>query len=95
MALITEMPRYPELRTAMAALQPNLMNASSIIATHQARGALSPGDPLRLLTSLIAPLITAGMWARAIPTMPGPHLTPGHVVDGFLNGHGRGDRQAE
>ncbi|MBA8815694.1 hypothetical protein FHX48_000746 [Microbacterium halimionae] len=59
--LITEIPRHPEIRAVMSTLQPNLINAASVIAAHQARGTLAPANPLVLLTHLRAPLVTAGI----------------------------------
>ena len=86
-AMVTEVPRHPELGAAMAALQPNLFNAANIIAGHQARGALRPGNPLLLLVSLIAPLIAVGMWERTTSEIRIPELDPVHVVAAFLDGH--------
>ena len=95
MTLIAEIPRHPELRVAVADLQPNLLNASSIIAAHQARGAIGPGNPFQLLGALLAPLLAAGMWARANsePVLPG--FAPAPVVDAFLYGHSSGARPGE
>lgn len=87
MTLLAEAPRHPELHEAMNALRPNLLNASRIIARHQARGTLGPGNPFHLLAALLAPLVAAGMWARASSETPIPEFAPESVVDAFLYGH--------
>ncbi|CAN5679190.1 hypothetical protein BH09ACT8_BH09ACT8_51850 [soil metagenome] len=86
--LLTEVPRHPELREAMAALMPNLANAAEVIAAHQKSGRVSPGDPLQKLVTLIAPLLVFGLWGRTGATPKGPSLDALTLVIEFLDGHG-------
>ncbi len=85
--LAVEVPRHPELRAALAAFMPNLHNAMQVIATHQDRGQLTPGDATEKLLMLIAPLMMHGLWTRTgtkkIVAEPGPKA----LVAAFLNGH--------
>lgn len=95
MTLLTEMSRHPELRDAGGVLLPNLQNAARVIAHHQQRGAVGPGDPLQKVGYLLAPLIAARLWIRAGITTSSeqsPHVTPElhpeAIVAAFLGGHG-------
>lgn len=87
MTLLTEVPRHPELREAMAALTPNLLNAARLIEAHQDRHELTPGDPMQKLVALIAPQLVFGLWARTGADMAAPPFDPDSLVAGFLNGH--------
>lgn len=87
MTLLTEVPRHPELREAMAALMPNLRNAVQIIAAHQQLGSLMPGEPLQQLLVLIAPLMMFGLWARTGQAPVVAEFDPKVLVAGFLDGH--------
>jgi len=89
--LIDEVSLFPELRGALTVLQRNLANAASIIAAHQAKGRLAPGDPLQTLVFLFAPLMAASLWARA--GLKAPPLRPEAVVQAFLEGHGPGKKR--
>ncbi len=89
LTLLTEAPRHPELREAMTTLLPNLRNAAQVIAAHQARGRIKPGDPLQLVMLLIAPLLASGLWSRTGAPVPAADLDPKAVVGAFLDGHRR------
>jgi AcrR family transcriptional regulator len=86
--LLAETPRHPELRPSISALVPNMQRAARIIATHQERGAIGPGDPLQKVVYLIAPLLVAGLWERSGAGAPTAPPDPEGVVDAFLEGHG-------
>ncbi|QUR66233.1 TetR/AcrR family transcriptional regulator [Mycobacterium spongiae] len=86
MTLLVEIPRHPELRGAMAAFTPNLLNAVQVIATHQDRGQLRPGDPVQKLVTLIAPLMVVGLWARTGAEIIAPKFDPDALVTAFLDG---------
>ncbi|WP_255949890.1 TetR/AcrR family transcriptional regulator [Streptomyces odontomachi] len=89
LTLLIELPRHPELSEAMS-LVPNLRNAAQMIAAHQERGRIAPGDPMQLLWTLIAPVMAVGLWARTgTPTIAS--YDPNALVTGFLDGH-RGSR---
>ncbi|PND58556.1 hypothetical protein CRM90_08015 [Mycobacterium sp. ENV421] len=85
--LLAEVPRNPELRDAISALMPNLVNAAGVIAAHQDGGRLAAGDPLRTLVALIAPLLVFGLWARTGATPQVPDIDAAGVVAEFLDGH--------
>ncbi|MFI5613432.1 TetR/AcrR family transcriptional regulator [Amycolatopsis sp. NPDC051903] len=85
LTLLTEVPRHPELTEALSALEPNLSNAADVIAVHQERGRLAQGDPMRMLTALIAPLMVSGLWPRA--GIAASADDPEAVVRAFLDGH--------
>lgn len=87
LTLLTEVPRHPELRDAMTALLPNLHNAAEVIVAHQARGHLTPGDPMRTLSTLVAPLMTFGLFDRAGAAGIAPEHDPAAIVTAFLDGH--------
>ncbi|MFD9287566.1 TetR/AcrR family transcriptional regulator [Streptomyces sp. NPDC060030] len=87
LTLLTDVPRHPELREAMDVLTPNMRNAAQVIAAHQNQGHLSAGDPLRMVTTLLAPLMAAGLWHRAGYPALGSGEDPAHVVASFLEGH--------
>ncbi|AKK28185.1 TetR/AcrR family transcriptional regulator [Mycobacterium sp. EPa45] len=85
--LLAEIPRNPELREAITALMPNLVNAANVIAAHQDNGRLAPGDPLHKLVALIGPLLVFGLWARTGAAPAVPDIDAGRVVAEFLDGH--------
>ncbi|MCH0567608.1 helix-turn-helix transcriptional regulator [Streptomyces sp. MUM 136J] len=87
LTLLTEIPRHPELRNALSALMPNLQNAARIIAMHQERGHVGPGDPLQKVVFLLSPLIATGLWDRSGAGTDTSELSPEAVVDAFLEGH--------
>jgi AcrR family transcriptional regulator len=87
MTLLTDASRYPELREAMTALIPNLLNAARLIEAHQGSGHLAQGDPMQKVVTLIAPQLVSGLWARAGAAVPGPPFDPDAFVAEFLNGH--------
>jgi AcrR family transcriptional regulator len=90
MTLLTDAPRHPELREAMAALMPNLLNAARLIEEHQDRGQLAQGDPMQKLVMLIAPQLVSGLWARTGAAVPGAGFDPETFVADFLKGHRAG-----
>ncbi|MBI3690154.1 MAG: TetR/AcrR family transcriptional regulator, partial [Mycolicibacterium aromaticivorans] len=85
--LLAEIPRNPELREAITALMPNLVNAAGVIAAHQDAGRLAAGDPLHTLVTLIGPLLVFGLWARTGAAPAVPDIDAGRVVADFLDGH--------
>lgn len=85
--LLAEAPRHPELREAMAALMPNLLNAARVIATHQDQGRITQGDPMQMLAMLIAPLVISGLWARTGAEAIVPQFDPTVLATAFLDGH--------
>lgn len=87
MTLLAEVPRHPELGEAMTALMPNLRNAARVISAHQECGRLTPGDPLQMLVTLIAPLMMFGVWARTGTPPIVSEFDPRAVVTAFLDGH--------
>ncbi len=88
MTLLTEAPRHPELRGALATLLPNMTRAAGIVASHQAAGRITPGDPGQKVALLLAPLIAGGLWERAGVGEIDGRFEPGDIVEGFLAGHG-------
>ncbi|WP_072690682.1 TetR/AcrR family transcriptional regulator [Rhodococcus marinonascens] len=85
--LLVEMPRHAELRAVMAAFMPHLLNAVHVIATHQDRGELTPGDPVQKLMILLAPLMVFGMLARSRAELIVSEFDPNALVAAFLDGH--------
>ena len=95
LTLLTEAPRHPELREAVAALMPNLVNAARVIAAHQERGHIAEGDPMQTLMTLIAPIMAFGLWARTGTTTLASY-DPSALVTAFIDGHRQHiDRQAD
>jgi AcrR family transcriptional regulator len=87
LTLLAEAARHPELQGALSALLPNLQNAAQIIAAHQDRGRIRPGDPLQQLVVLVGPLMASGLWARTGAAGGAPDLDPRSVARAFLDGH--------
>jgi len=85
--LIIEMPRHNELQSASKAFLPNFQNAAAIIETHQDKGRLRAGNPIRMLSVLIAPIMVSGMWSRSGVNMNIAEFDPKQIVDGFLSGY--------
>jgi AcrR family transcriptional regulator len=92
--LMTDLPRHPELRQAVPALLPNLQRAAAVIATHQHRGALTPGDPLQKVVTLIAPLLAEGLWRSMDAHVTPPPFAPEAVAEAFLQGHATASTRA-
>lgn len=86
--LLAEVHRHPELRGAISALMPNLQRAARIIATHQERGTITPGDPLQKVVFLIAPMLAEGLWRRGGAGVEVPAIDPAAVAKAFFEGHG-------
>jgi AcrR family transcriptional regulator len=87
MTLLTEVPRHQELSGALAVLLPNLERAARVVAHHQDRGSIAPGDPMQKVSLLLAPQIAAGLWGRAGAPVP-RGLDPAALVEAFLRGSG-------
>lgn len=85
--LLAEVSRHPELRRTVSLLMPNLHKAAQIIAEHQNRGRIRPGDPLQKLAFLIAPVMGAGLWARTGVRVDAFEIDTPTIVDAFLSGH--------
>jgi AcrR family transcriptional regulator len=87
LTLLTEVPRHEVLRDAVDALTPNMRNAARVIAAHQEQGHLAQGDPMKMLTILIAPLMAFGLWHRVGDVVVASDCDPDTVVRAFLDGH--------
>ena len=85
--LLVEMQSHPELRPALAAFMPHLLNAVHVIATHQDRGELAAGDPMQKLVILLAPLMVFGLLARSGAENIISGFDPSGLVATFLDGH--------
>ena len=92
--LMIDLPRHPELRQAVPALLPNMQRAAAVMATHQQRGALTPGDPLQKVVTLIAPLLAEGLWRAMDADVTPPPFTPEAVAEAFLQGHATASARA-
>jgi AcrR family transcriptional regulator len=84
--LLSEAARIPELRHAVSVLLPNMANAAQIIALHQQRGELAPGDPMQKVAMLLAPLIAGALWARTGIRIDATEIDSDTLVDAFLDG---------
>ena len=87
LTLLNEMPRHTELQAASQALTPNLQKAVNIIAGHQSKNRLRPGNPAHLLSILISPIMMSGMYSRAGSKMDIPPISIDQVAQGFLDGY--------
>jgi AcrR family transcriptional regulator len=89
MALLGEAARHPEVESATSALRPNLQNAALIIAKHQQTNKITPGNPVRKLLTLIAPLALMGSAPQSLQGMVGEisQMNPNDIAADFLNGH--------
>lgn len=87
MTLLHEAGRHPDLRRVLAVLMPNIENAAKIIAGHQAKGRLRPGDTRQMVAFLIAPVLASGLWERAGATPLVRQFDAALVVERFLDGH--------
>lgn len=89
MVLLGEAARHPEIQGATSALLPNLQNAARIIAKHQATGKITPGNPMRKLVTLIAPLAMMGITPKPMQGMIGNigQMDPVSIASEFLTGH--------
>ncbi|WP_399895392.1 TetR/AcrR family transcriptional regulator [Streptomyces sp. BBFR51] len=94
LSLLTDVSRHPELRDAMEALMPNMRSAAQVIKAHQEQGRISPGDPMHMVLTLIAPLMASGLWDRAGYAVTACDSDLDAAVAAFLNGH-RGKGAAE
>jgi AcrR family transcriptional regulator len=86
LTVLTDAPRHPELRESMDALMPNLSKAAQLIAAHQERGHLTQGEPMRLVITLISPIMVHGLWSRT-GAPPIEAYDAETLVSTFLDGH--------
>ncbi|WP_428645875.1 TetR/AcrR family transcriptional regulator [Roseibium sp.] len=88
LTLFSQVPRQPELRGVTPVLMQNMQSVARIVATHQAKGRIRPGDPIRFTIDLIAPLAITG-FVKEMGIGPGhAGLDVGEYVRTYLAGHG-------
>ncbi|MHA7774275.1 TetR/AcrR family transcriptional regulator [Roseibium sp. M-1] len=88
LTLFSQMPHQPELRAVTPVLMQNMQSVARILATHQAKGRIQPGDPFRFAIALIAPLAVTG-FVKEMGIGPGhAGLDVGEYVRTYLSGHG-------
>jgi hypothetical protein len=87
LTLFAQMPHHPELRGVTPVLMQNMQNVAAILAAHQAKGRVRPGDPVRFAIALIAPLAVMG-FMKEMGQGPGHvGLDVGAYVRTYLGGH--------
>lgn len=82
---LIEAPKNPELIKIGALPLQAIQQVASLIARHQATGALSKGEPLVLVTSLLGPLVMRFAVGRAQPVLQSA-FSAEEVVDAFVSG---------
>jgi AcrR family transcriptional regulator len=86
LALLTQIPRHPDMKNVMAALMGNIDSIVRIIQRYQAQERLKQEFPLTTLTDLIAPLMVTQVFRRALEELAIPPFDPQEHVAFFLNG---------
>jgi len=89
LTLFSQLPHHPELKGTTPALMANLQNVAAVLAFHQKKGGIRPGDTIRFAVELIAPLAMVGFLGNLGIGSGHPGLDVEDYVDGYLAGHGR------
>jgi len=85
-SLLSELPRYPELKDAFNTAWGNIQIIIKIIQEYQSQGMLKPEPALTSLNALIGPIMTSQMFRRANLGLPIPDMDASAHVDSFLRG---------
>lgn len=88
MAMISEIPRYPELVAAVRGPNQTMMKVGRLLARYQAEGILKPEHPLQAVLSLMGPIIMGRMLELANPELPLPSVDLETHIDNYLTGRG-------
>lgn len=88
MALISELPRHPELVAAIQGPNIAMMQLGRLLARYQAEGVLKPEHPLQAVLSLVGPIVMGRLIGRANPSIPLPGMDLEAHVENFLTGRG-------
>lgn len=86
LTVLTEIPRHPELATALKTPLANIPILTKIIAQYQTQGRLKQESPLTSLSVLLGPLMMNYMVGRANPDLPIQTIDPQDHVNAFLHG---------
>lgn len=84
--ILIEIPRRPELATALKTPLANLQILAKIIAQYQTQGQLKQEHPLTSLSVLLGPLMMNYMLQHANPDIPIQTINPQEYVNAFLYG---------
>jgi hypothetical protein len=85
-AILSDLPRHPELKGAFQTPWNNIQVVSEILQTYQEQGKLTDESPLASLNALIGPLMTSQMFRRADLDIPLPVIDAREHVTYFLRG---------
>lgn len=88
LALLSEIPRYPELADLLDSPVGLVGSFGQLLARYQAEGALVQEHPLQAVTALISPLIFTNLLRTTRPDMAIPPLDLSAHVGRYLNGRG-------
>ncbi|MEM7113158.1 MAG: TetR/AcrR family transcriptional regulator [Chloroflexota bacterium] len=86
MAMISEIPRHPELIGAIQGPNQTMMKVGRLLARYQAEGVLKPEHPLQAVMSLIGPIVMGRMLGIANPNLPLPSVDLEAHIENYLTG---------
>jgi AcrR family transcriptional regulator len=86
-ALLSELPRQPELADVVQYPVRVAHGVAGILARYQASGELRPGPPLQLLMALLGPIMMRAIAGNVLGGDALPPLDSSAHVAGFLAGH--------
>lgn len=86
MAMISEIPRHPELIAAVQGPNQTMMKVGRLLARYQAEGVLKPEHPLQAVLSLIGPIVMGRMLGLANPQFPLPSIDLEAHIENYLTG---------
>jgi AcrR family transcriptional regulator len=94
-ALLSELPRQPELADVVQYPVRVAHGVAGILARYQASGELRPGPPLQLLMALLGPIMMRAIAGNVLGGDALPPLDSSAHVAGFLAGHRSGTGAAD
>ncbi len=84
--MLSELPRYPELRDLLSSPFNIFASISKLIVRYQSEGVIRPEHPMHAIAALLGPLIYVSMTQKALAETSIPPLDLENHVANFLEG---------
>ena len=85
--VLSDVPRFPELKSAADVPRKFLAAAAAVIVQHQQAGTLQRAHPLAIAAPLLAPLLLLAIARQVAPEIAAVEIDPVEHVRRFLHGN--------